>query len=407
MRKRDERDVRPAPPTIERNATEDARTRFLEEVAAWLQGRFERRATVVVTGGGGIMLAQDENRPTGDLDIDTTMKINIEEEVRKMVARRPDADLFEIHTKQKGRGFTQVVRTDATGREVWRTKIDQKVVPESHILGKGGTGIEKRKGISGLVVDTYPLDELARVKTAKLNRRLEGRDLYDAGQLLAKNPKAYTLEERRRTVRRVRKCVEEEGDQWRDAVKNDRGTEKADPDEVLEKVWMTAMNDPATVIDEMEAPTGTVVQIGDRDEHDVEISCATTGKCAVIARSMSEKALHKLISDYRLEEEGLQWTQRRCPDASKTTTPWGRQLAELVREVPSAQLAMREDGQAIELIVADSSGSTTTIGRAGSAREIAQESVRIGRKSPGEVGGYTREIEAGLAAMRMKSPEGP
>ena len=90
--------------------------RFLEEVAIWLQKRFQRTTIMVVTKGKSIISSQEDNQPMGDDDVDTTKRINIEEEIRKMLTGRRDANQFRTKTKQGGRGFTQIMRMSETGK---------------------------------------------------------------------------------------------------------------------------------------------------------------------------------------------------------------------------------------------------------------------------------------------------
>ena len=87
--------------------------------------------------------------------------------------------------------------------------------------------------------------------------------------------------------------------------------------------WNVAMNDPNTVIDETKNPKGVVMQIGHRDEYDIEIRSMSTDANAVIAKGLSEAQVEEFFASYHLREEPIEWARSRYRDAGETITQSG------------------------------------------------------------------------------------
>ena len=54
---------------------------FLERCAAWLQARYQHRTPVGMTGGTALAMVYHKARSTGDLDIETAQRLNVEDAI--------------------------------------------------------------------------------------------------------------------------------------------------------------------------------------------------------------------------------------------------------------------------------------------------------------------------------------
>lgn len=389
---REDRTDRRAPPDIPTNALDAERMRFLERAAAWLQKRHRHITPVIMTGGTALSMSYHRARGTGDLDIDTAQRLDVEESIKKMLKRGGDAERFLISTKQDGRGFTRVEHLDAEGNVQWRTKIDQRVRAREDMQE-----YTHRPGPTGTPLDTYSLRQLALIKIKKMQTRDEGRDLFDHAYVVATWPDLYTKDERREAVELLREATEENEEFWRKRLKEDRGTRRGDVDEIMTRAWMVAMNDPATVIDEMEAPELVILQVGERNEYDVEIRSATTSAHAVIAESLTATQTEAFISNYRLNKEGIGRTVERCPDAEKAQTRCGAALAEHLRRSPTSKLDIEKSRGGVTVKAVGKDGTVTVLGEVESAKEIVTEQCRIGQIEQRDAVRHLRRLKGKLS----------
>ena len=253
---RDDRTDRDPPPAVPTDAFDAERMEFLERVAAWLQTKYRRRTPVIITGGTALAMAYHRARGTGDLDIDTTERLNVEEAINDLLRRSGEHQSFRVSTKQRGSGNTRIEKLNPDGTRRWATKVDQKVREGEHSAALHSEDCTRRAGPNGTILDTYTMRRLALIKIEKLKTRTEGRDLFDHAYVLATAPEVYTRSERREAVELLREAVEKNWDTWMDLLQTDRGTRSGNVEQILMQAWTVAMNDPSTVIDEIKNPQG-------------------------------------------------------------------------------------------------------------------------------------------------------
>lgn len=333
---------RPAPPPVPANKKDRERQRFLNDMGRRLQHRCRNTATLVLTGGGAISLRPDATRVTGDLDLDTDRPIPGLDLVREAAERSEWRGRLEIDRKQRGRGYIRVRTIGRSGSEQgWDTKVDIRVA------GQGGRPpIPHRETLVYQTAEgpirTYSLAELARLKRAKLERREEGRDLYDNGWLLARHPEVYPQQARIDLCRTLIAHLDDEPRALA-RLRADRVVHNADPEAVYLTLLECALNDPGLIAAQMDRPR-LIVQDADPQSEARALLLERNANAVIVARKptpedLSEELVRYALRDPEEHRTKMQtWNTRREEERAPWLRPHfeglDRRLRELERERP-------------------------------------------------------------------------
>ena len=307
MSQEEDRSWRPGPPPIADSAEELLRLELVHEMACQIHKRYDHQTAIALTGGGALRLAYGIERPTYDLDMDVNKALpGVVEELQKFCRKSRKWQRVRIDQKQGGRGFIRASMYDEREQLLWGTKVDLDIVGQEKHRRVNPRGTKLMATTAG-EFRVQPLEVIVRRKIDKaFTDRCEGRDLYDLTWLMANHPEAFPHGVRHQCAIRITNGVTTDHDMWETALREDQALQDADPGQVIEAAWTTALNEPQLVAAEipdsypqvrgLNATTGTA---------DVIIKSGTSDKAA---RIISERPLKDACSElnkYGLLETGM------------------------------------------------------------------------------------------------------
>ena len=301
----DDRSHRPVPPAIVDTAEDTERLQLVEGMACEIERRYGHLGPIALSGGGALRMAYGIQRPTYDLDLDTNQALpDPVETLQKWCSRQPKWKNVSMDRKQMGRGYIRARYETEEGTE-WYTKVDLDTVggnPQRAVREKELITLER----SGGRIRVQPLAAIVRRKIEKtFGERREGRDLYDLGWLLAKHPEGFAPGQRVQIAQQLLQEISDGYDDWSEALKEDKAVQRAKPNQILEAVWQTAVNDPHLV--KGEHPGGWI-QVRGRNVTNGTADVVVIGHDgepkAVVVRETDLGEACKTVLRYDLEEKG-------------------------------------------------------------------------------------------------------
>ena len=226
-------------PVVPDSSEDVLRLGLIEHLAINLQ-EAAGKAVVAVTGGSALRLRYGLTRPSFDLDLDVSTRLDWLKLARKAVMQSRWGTEAIVDQKQGGRGYIRInVRPKDSAP--WQTKVDVRLCDgASHAaITESDCAV-----IDGLSILALPL--IAARKREKLmgeNFREQGRDLYDYAWLVAQHPSAISVRDRLLFRRWLLEWSDNELRRWRFAIAADRALSGVDVEAVIKAAYAAVETD--------------------------------------------------------------------------------------------------------------------------------------------------------------------